>query len=149
MGFLDGLFRALAPANRSEASASAIAATLYEGDQTLEVVGESHYQDTLWRIVGGRGRERVRYQTIAVLAPELENPYDRNAVQVLIGGELVGYLSREDAAAYRPGLVRLIGNSVDGRVALEAAICGGGNRADGLGRLGVFLHHNPTDFGLA
>ncbi|HET6319834.1 MAG TPA: hypothetical protein VFG86_25525, partial [Chloroflexota bacterium] len=29
-------------------------AQLYDGDVDLEVVGESHYQDNLWRLVGGR-----------------------------------------------------------------------------------------------
>jgi hypothetical protein len=37
---------------------------LYEGQETLEVVGEASYQDNLWRIVGGRrtpdGRARRR-----------------------------------------------------------------------------------------
>jgi hypothetical protein len=124
-----------------------VEATLYPGGETLEVVGESHYQDTLWGIVGRRSDERVRHHTVAVLLPEPGNPYDANAVQVLIDGELVGYLSRENAVAYRPGLLRLM-ERANGLVALECAICGGGERADGLGLLGVFLDHDPADFGL-
>ncbi|MDO5415278.1 MAG: HIRAN domain-containing protein [Bacillota bacterium] len=30
------------------------------------------------------------------LVPEPKNPHDKNAIQVLIAGELVGYISRED-----------------------------------------------------
>jgi len=125
-----------------------IDATFYPGDEPLEVVGESRYQDSLWRIVGGRRRDSVRYETEAVLEPEPDNPYDPNAIRVLVDGNLIGYLSREDAAAYRPGLLRLMEESPTGRVALEAQIVGGGPRRDGIGFLGVFLDHDPADFGL-
>ena len=123
-----------------------IEATFYPGDEPLEVVGESGYQDALWRIVGGRRRDSVRYETEAVLEPEPDNPYDPNAIRVLVHGNLVGYLSREDAAAYRPGLLRLMEASPTGRVALEAQIVGGGPRRDGIGFLGVFLDHDPGRF---
>jgi hypothetical protein len=126
-----------------------VEATLYPGDDPLEVVGESHYQDALWRIVGGRRSEPVRYETEAVLEPEPDNAYDPNAIKILIGGAVVGYLSREDASAFRPGLLGLIEASPTARVALEAAIVGGGPRADGIGFLGVFLDYDPADFGLA
>jgi hypothetical protein len=126
-----------------------VGASLYEGYETLEVVGESHYQDTLWQIVGGRQRESVRYETHALLVPEPNNEYDPNAIQVRIDGELVGYLSREDAAVYRPGLLKLMESSTNHLVALRAAIVGGGPRSDGIGFLGVFLDHDPSDFGVA
>ena len=105
-------------------------ATLYPGNETLEVVGESHYQDALWRIVGASRGDRVRFDTHAVLLPDLENEYDPDAVKILIEGNLVGYLSRDDAATYRPGLLTLINGSVNGLVALDAAIVGGGQRAE-------------------
>jgi hypothetical protein len=126
-----------------------IDATLYPGDEPLEVVGESRYQEALWSIVGGRRGEPVRYETEAILEAEPDNAYDSDAIKVLIDGALVGYLSREDAAIYRPGLVRLMETSPTGCVALEAAIVGGGPRSDGIGFLGVFLDHNPAHFGLA
>jgi hypothetical protein len=47
-------------------------------------VGESHYQDVLWRVVGGRTPERVRVDAQAVLLTEPDNPYDPNAVPVSI-----------------------------------------------------------------
>ena len=38
-----------------------IAATLLQGgNRDLEVVGESHYQNQLWQLVGGVSDERVR-----------------------------------------------------------------------------------------
>jgi hypothetical protein len=81
------------------------------------------------------------------LAAEPDNPHDANAVAVWIQGLRVGYLSREDAQRYRPGLSAL--EQQHGQpIALAGVIAGGGMRADGPGRLGVFLDHDPADFGL-
>jgi hypothetical protein len=145
-GLLSRLFARSSP--RRPARLETLEATLYPGDDPVEVVGESRYQDALWKIVGGRHADPVRYETEAVLEPEPDNPYDPNAIKVLIGGAVVGYLSREDAAAFRPGLLGLIEASPTGRVALEASIVGGGPRTEGIGFLGVFLDHNPADFGV-
>lgn len=135
-------------ADHVEARVDSIQASLYTGNETLEVVGESHYQEALWSIVGGRRSDRVRHQTTAVLMPDPDNRHDPNAIRVLIAGNLVGYLSSEDAPVYRPGLLRLMDRSVNHLVALRAIVVGGGQRPDGLGLLGVFLDHDPTDFGI-
>jgi hypothetical protein len=122
---------------------------LCEGREDLEVVGEASYQESLWRVVGGRGslEDRVRVDVYAVLVAETDNPYDANAVSVWVQGLKVGYLSRDDARRYRPGLLAL--EQKHGKpIALAGAIVGGGTRADGPGRLGVFLDHDPADFGL-
>ena len=150
MGFLNRLFGATTRSIESngEASTRSIEATLYTGDETLEVVGESNYQEALWKIVGGRRRERVRHDVAAVLLPEPDNQFDANAIKVLIDGNLVGYLSRQDAVAYGPGLRALMGKSANCLVALEATIVGGGQRSDGYGFLGVFIDHDPADFGI-
>jgi hypothetical protein len=124
-------------------------ATLYPGHETLEVVGESHYQEALWEIVGGRSSAPVRCEALALLIPNPDNEFDANAIEVRIDGLLVGYLSREDAAVYRPGLIRLMQHSEVPLVALHAVVVGGGRRGSGLGYLGVFLDHDPTDFGVA
>ncbi|HEY5196243.1 MAG TPA: HIRAN domain-containing protein [Solirubrobacteraceae bacterium] len=124
-----------------------IGPTVLHGHATLEVVGESHYQDHLWRLAGGVRAEQIRCTVQAVLAPEPENPYDANAVRVLIEDGVVGYLSRDDAAVYRPGLVALM-KQYDSAIALGGHILGGGHRSDGIGLLGVFLDHDPADFGL-
>lgn len=151
MGFLNRLFGATSRSIESNAEASkrSIEATLYTGDETLEVVGESNYQEALWKIVGGRRRERVRHDVAAVLLPEPDNQFDANAIKVLIDGNLVGYLSRQDAVAYGPGLLALMNESANGLVALEATIVGGGQRSDGRGFLGVFIDHDPADFGIS
>lgn len=146
-GLLKRLFGSQASARAPRVTT--VQATLYSGHETLEVVGESHYQDTLWQIVGGRTREPVRYETHAILVPDPDNHYDDNAIEVRIDGLLVGYLSRDDAAEYLQGLLRLMQTSANGLVALHAVIVGGGPRPDGIGYLGVFLDHDPADFGLA
>jgi hypothetical protein len=121
---------------------------LVGGYEDLEVVGESFYQDNLWRLVGGGPREEhVRQDINAVLVAEDGNPYDPNAVAVWIDGLKVGHLSREDARRYRPGLLALQ-QAQGSPIALAGVITGGGMRSDGLGRLGVFLRHDPEDFGI-
>lgn len=138
MGFLSRLF------SRPPA-VSGVPPKFYGGDETLEVVGESFHQETLWALAGGRTAERVRCEIRAVLEPEPNNPADRNAVVVLVEGKCVGHLSRQDAAEYLPGIQRL---TSDAPVGLTGVIVGGGRRNDGIGFLGVFLDHDPRDFGL-
>lgn len=145
--FLNRLFAASPAA--VPAPAPTVEATLYTGGETLEVVGESHYQEALWTLVGGRRTEPVRSEAYAVLVPDPDNRFDADAIEVRIDGQIVGYLSREDAAAYHPGLIQLMRKSANHLVALHAVIVGGGQRSDGLGFLGVFLDHDPADFGLA
>jgi hypothetical protein len=142
VGLLSRLFgRSAAP--------SVVRATVFPGDETLEVVGESRYQNVLWELVGGVRREPVRHPVTAVLLPEPGNTYDRNAIQVVVEGRLVGYLSRSDASLYLPGLQALMASCETGYVALEGQIVGGGSRGDRIGFLGVFLDHEPADFGIA
>jgi hypothetical protein len=49
----------------------------------------------------------VREDAFAVLAAEPDNPYDAIAVAVWTQDLKVGYLSREDAQRYQPGLLAL------------------------------------------
>jgi hypothetical protein len=122
-------------------------ATEVSGRTTLDVVGESHYQDALWRIVGGFRQESVRHDVHAVLVTEEDNPYDPNAIAVWIDGAKIGYLSREDARRYHPGLVALE-RKLGTPIGLRGTIVGGGPRDDGIGMLGVFLDHDPAAFGI-
>jgi hypothetical protein len=125
-----------------------IQAMLLGGNEDLEVVGESHYQENLWRLVSPRRRgDQVRCAVQASLVAEDDNPYDANAVAVWVQGLKVGHLSRDDARRYRPGLLSLQ-DRYSQPIALLGAIVGGGIREDGPGRLGVFLRHDPADFGL-
>ena len=93
------------PDQRSTPTRDGTEVLLCEGRFDLDVVGESHYQDSLWRLVGGRRRpeERVRIDVYAVLTAETDNLYDANAVSVWVQDLKVGYLSRGDAERYRPG----------------------------------------------
>ena len=143
------LTRLLRTRNESVVPRPASSAVLLAGDETLEVVGESHRQEELWRIVGGLREDYVRFDVQAILVPSPDNEFDPNAVEVRIDGTLVGYLSREDAAHYRPGLLRMMEAHEGQLIALHGVICGGGPREDArIGFLGVFLDHDPADFGL-
>lgn len=125
-----------------------IEVALVDGPERLEVVGESFHQDNLWRLAGARpGDEYVVRDICAVLVAEDDNPYDRDAVAVWIGGLMVGHLSREDARRYRPGLLAL--QRAQGKpIALAGVIAGGGIRDGGPGMLGVFLRFDPEAFGI-
>jgi hypothetical protein len=128
-----------------------MAATLFEGSEDLEVVGESYYQDALWATVHatlGKTSNRVRVDAIAVLVPERDNNYDAQAVSVWINGLKVGHLSREDAAALRPGIIAAV-RETGGAVALPAVIAGGGPREDSrIGMLGVWMNYDPAELGI-
>jgi hypothetical protein len=124
-----------------------IRVVLLVGYETLEVVGESNYQDNLRALTGYRPpEEHVEEEIRAILVAEDHNPYDPDAVAVWIGGLLVGRLSRENARLYRPGL--LAQQQERGTpIALAGVITGGRKGADRAGMLGVFLRHDPVDFG--
>lgn len=125
-----------------------ISASLFEGNQDLEVVGESFHAENLSILVSELAepvhfrKGRLRLPIHAILQADIDNQYDPNAVSVWIGGRKVGHLSRDNAAAYRPGLIEL--QSQEGRpVALAGDLVGSD------GHYGVFLRHNPEDFGVA
>jgi hypothetical protein len=143
------LFRRLRPqaAVRHSSAPQPDHARRLSGSEDLEVVGESHYQDELWRCVGRRTTDRVRVEIEAILVAETDNPHDKDAISVWISGMRVGYLSREDAAEYRTGLLALQ-TKHRSLISLGGVIVGGGIRANGPGFLGVWLNHDPSDFGL-
>ncbi len=147
MGFLDRFRRQIDTGSPTERAGTVQGSVLLGGRDTLEVVGESFYQPTIWQFVGGDDGSPVRCPTQAVLVHEPTNPYDANAIQVLIGGGLVGHLSREDASAYLPGLLALV-EAHGCAVALSGHVVGGAWHGDRRGMLGVFLDHEPADFGI-
>lgn len=113
----------------------------------VDVVGESAYQGTLEIIAGGRTHDGASERDhTALLLPEPTNQYDSWAVRVVVvpyaastGSGLVGYLSREDAVAYRPLIDRLA--AVGRVVACAASLTGGWDRGLGdRGHFGVGLH---------
>jgi hypothetical protein len=106
----------------------------------LGVVGESYYQEALRLVVGGRevgpGFED-HLPALAVLVPEPESPWDKNAVRVdvLMASRTlkVGYLSRGWAEEYQPELLRLRSEGALGTC--PARVTGGGDRY-----YGIYLH---------
>lgn len=122
-------------------------AALLEGGEDLDVVGERHYQQNLWRITGTRPGDWVRLEIIAVLVAEDGNPHDAHAIAVWVNGLKVGYLAREIAHSYRAGLLAKQKSS-GMPIALRGIVSGGGMDHDRPGNLGVFLHHSPQDFGI-
>jgi len=126
------------------------AAQVLEGPHDLEVVGESHYQEAIVRVLGLRNPPTapIRVDISAMLVAEVDNPYDANAISVWINGQKVGHLSRADARRYRAGL-QMLERSVGGPIALRGVIAGGGPRDDDeRSLLGVFLRHDRAHFGL-
>jgi hypothetical protein len=109
-------------------SQPAVTVLVLPGSHDLEVVGESHYQDALWRVARGRTVERVRVEVQAVLLAERDNPYDPNAIAVLIDGAKVGYLCRDDAEAYR---LLALEARYRASIGLAGVGVGGGVRQDG------------------
>jgi HIRAN domain len=67
----------------------------------VKVVGESFYQENLFRLCGPAASTMRQFPKRAVLALETNNPRDKNAVRVDIDGLTVGHLSREDAVWFR------------------------------------------------
>jgi hypothetical protein len=109
------------------------------GSQEVKAVGESHYQDALLELTGGRRHYGgVRMETVATLVPERENPADPDAVSVRIGGRMVGFLSRPDARHYHAAIVSTRERS--GEATCAAVIVGGWEREHGdVGLFGVRL----------
>lgn len=108
------------------------------GAYRQEAVGESKYVGHLASLV--RGKEPPMH-TDCLLVHQPDNPHDRNAVQVVIGGGVVGYLPREDAEDYAPVLSRL---QASGRVARVPAMISW--REGGDLRPGVWLDLGPAEW---
>lgn len=117
------------------------------GSFPTQVVGESHYQKAIMAQCGGHTREGVEHECIATVRPDPSNAFDPNAVEVLIGGRRVGFLSREEAPRMKEALSALGLSSAT----CDARITGGWrtNQYD-EGHFGVRLAipgWGPLDFG--
>lgn len=70
----------------------------------VEAVGESFNQPALRALAAAAGKNPIR----VLLQPEPDNPHDANAVAVKdFEGQLLGYLSRDDAPRYQQTLLAL------------------------------------------
>jgi hypothetical protein len=93
---------------------------------TFEVVGESHRQQVLDAICGGKCEDGHDLKVTAQLLLVEGNPYDPNAVGVFVDCKLVGYVPRDLAPRIRADLLRL---SPDERpVTCDGRIVGGWDR---------------------
>jgi hypothetical protein len=131
----------------------AIRDVLLPGGFTVEVLGESHYQEALEAIAGGKWEDPSDMEVTAYLIREPDNAYDRNAIAVYIRGRIVGYIGRDDAAEYAPILDELW-VKYQCRAACQARLKGGWRRYieqphGGLttdeGHFGVTLALAPAD----
>ena len=125
---------------RQRASACAGDAIVLQGDGSYSVraVGESHCQQSLSTICGGRTEDGHELSCVACLVPEPTNPHDRNAVMVTIDGHRVAYLPRSLAGTYLRSLRDL--GIFDRAAFCQAIINGGWDRGDNdKGHFGVVL----------
>lgn len=96
-----------------------------DADYHQEIVGESHYQAAI-----KAARKRYGERCPASMVFEDDNPYDKQAVAILIDGQKIGHLSRDDAREYRKLFAK---EGIDpSRVACHARIFGGGDRSYGV-----------------
>jgi hypothetical protein len=115
-----------------------------DGKFSVHAIGTSAYQGSIEGLVGGktpveygveRGHERALFA--ALLLPDPDDLYDKNAVRVIIREITVGYFESNAAKAFVSALAQ---NGLD-RAACRAAICGGSYRGphdipdDGLFRV--------------
>ena len=131
MGFLSWLFKA---SKKSEPAAITSDMTRY----SVDVVGESHYQSSLSAICGGLTEVGHKKIVEATLILDDSNSYDDKAVKVEIDRMMVGYLSKENARAYRRRLKAT--DQVGFKSNCSAMIVGGWNSGDkGKGYFGLKL----------
>lgn len=104
----------------------------------LDVVGESHRQDALDRVCGGKCEEGHKLEVTAQLCFVEDNEWDANAVGVFIDGQLVGYIPRDQAPKVRAGIIAI--NQEERPVLCSAKVVGGWDRGRGdEGSYGVKL----------
>lgn len=75
--------------------------------------------DNVWAATGARAGAVGRWPVTCALVPEPTKPADRNAIAVFVGGRLGGYLSREDAERYGPGIRRQMAANAGALVAFK------------------------------
>ena len=125
-----GLFNWLigsTPAPTSEAALQPIHLARGRG-YTFELVGESHFQDTLDAICGGKCEEGHKLPIAAQICFHEDNPHDPNAIVILVDRKPVGYVPRDIAAGMRSELLAL--NPDERPVTCDAKITGGWRRGD-------------------
>jgi hypothetical protein len=116
-----------------------------DGDELVElnIVGESHHQDTLQEIAGPKRPEGKRTLAGVTLRCEPENPYDANAIRVEVLGHLLAHVARDQAAILSPAITRACGGVIEAR-----GLVVGGWKVDGRDAEGRFAEKNEGHFGI-
>lgn len=135
MGFLDRFFgnagnRGIASDDRVVMAIDAASLDAAGRRRKIEVVGERFRQQALVAIAGRKGDDPVNMPHTAALVPEPTNKHDANAVQVIIDGRHVGYLSREQAVGYH-NMMASVEHPGRALANIEARIYGGRISDDG------------------
>ena len=95
-----------------------------EGRFASEVENESMYQPAIAQLAGEHGPGNAEEKCLALLVCDDANPFQDKAIAVFIDGQLVGYLSHNDALRLRRNLGR---QDIEGQLtSCDAVIRGGG-----------------------
>jgi hypothetical protein len=110
------------------------------GDYQLDVVGESYRHAALAGIRAALATSPNDFEVraVAALQREPENRHDRNAIRVVIHGEMVGYIDRYSADEYQPVVKR-----ARGPFYVQAVLLGGRPEEGYIGPIGVRLEDVP------
>ncbi|MGO2860613.1 MAG: HIRAN domain-containing protein [Brevibacterium sp.] len=74
----------------------------------VQLAGIQHYKREVRQALGRQADDYFTGELPCQLIAEVDNPYDRNAVSVRVGGAIVGYLPAEVAAEVAPTFHRLV-----------------------------------------
>ena len=132
---------AQADADEAAEHSALVAAGFLVGEDYAEVVGESHYQRQLERVVGGRTEQGAHFRCVARLIREPTNVHDPNAVMVTVDGQTVGYINRDDAEDVAAMVERMDAQRSPAWV--PATIVGGWRDSRGSGSFGIELDGLP------
>ncbi len=114
-----------------------VATLLGDDEFRYDIVGESHHQDNIARIVGGKTEEGWHFACRAVLLPDTLNEYDRNTVVVAVNGVEAGYIRAVDCREFERALFAIGADAAE----CEARIVGGWKRpGNDEGDFGVRLN---------
>jgi hypothetical protein len=113
----------LRPATYSPPAAPASLRVIGDGAFSFDIVGEASYQDSLEHFAGGKKERSANLAVQASVEPDDLNPHDPNAIKVMCRGVTVGYLSRQDAIAWRSAMTEQEGKVQ--KVSVRAVIVGG------------------------
>jgi hypothetical protein len=71
------------------------------GEYATHVAGADDYGAAFEQVVGGRTHHSAYHECTAFLVPDPNQPFDPDAVAVVVSGCTVGYLGPEEARQYR------------------------------------------------